>query len=169
MLLPNSTLVSVISQMVTPAILILAAGSLITTTMTRLGRVTDRVRGLIALGYEFRAAGNALMLGRVEEMMGELERRSRLSERALVSSYVAIGTFLACCLSIALADLFRQGLWVPIVLAVAGSAALFIATFMLVLEARIARGSISSELAYYREDAAAQAAGVPAAYVGDDR
>jgi hypothetical protein len=72
----------IISAMITPALLILASGSLIATALVRLARVVDRVRRL----SETRDAPAA----------GELhrhERRALLAERAVRLYYCAVVCF----------------------------------------------------------------------------
>lgn len=43
----QSPALAIISAMITPAILILASGNLVNSTLTRLGRIVDRTRALI--------------------------------------------------------------------------------------------------------------------------
>ena len=155
----NSVFLSVISQMVTPAILIMAAGSLVSTTMVRMARVTDRVRELLRAGREQLASQRTADVARTTRMLRELEGRMWLSERALISSYSAIGMFLGCVLSIALTDLLRIWYWLPILFAMAGGTLLFVSTAMLMLEAQRATGSIRSEIIDYQQDVGEIAAG----------
>lgn len=155
----SSVFLSVISQMVTPAILIMAAGSLVSTTMVRLARVTDRVRELVRLGREELAAGRTLDLVRTTRMLRELEGRSWLSERSLISSYSAIGMFLGCVLAIALTDLMHIWYWLPILFAMVGGTLLFASTALLMLEAQRATGGIRAEIVDYQQDVGEVAAG----------
>ena len=148
----NSVFLSVISQMVTPAILIMAAGSLVSTTMARLARVTDRARELLRLGREQLSAGDTEELARTTRMLRELQGRSWLSEHSLIASYSAIGMFLGCVLSIALTDLLHIWYWLPILFAMAGGAMLFASTAMLMLEAQRATGGLRSEILDYNLD-----------------
>lgn len=117
----NSVFLAVISQMVTPAILIMAAGSLVSTTMLRLTRITDRARELVREGRAAHQAGQDESLVRINRMLRELEGRSWLSERSLIASYSAIGMFLGCVLSIALTDLLKIWYWLPVIFALAGA------------------------------------------------
>ena len=91
----HSTL-GVLSAMITPAVLILATGSLILTTTNRLVRVVDRVRVMLP---EFEAQAeheptDAIALERRTMMFAQLDRatvRARLIQRALTRLYLALG------------------------------------------------------------------------------
>ena len=55
-LAPNPGL-AIISTMITPAVLILAAGSMVTSTFSRLVRISDRARALMAAVDDARKTG----------------------------------------------------------------------------------------------------------------
>ena len=100
---------TLLSSMITPAVLISACGTLIFSTATRLARIVDRVREL-SHGME------ALFRGEVadfpEERRAEIERqlsfyvrRSRLVQRSLTAFYVALGIFVGATIGIGVAHL----------------------------------------------------------------
>ena len=98
---PNlDTTISVISAMITPAVLILATGSLILTTTNRLVRVVDRVRAMLP-EFEQQAAEkslDALQQERRDMLFRQLDRatiRARLIQKALARLYIALSVFLA--------------------------------------------------------------------------
>src|SRR5688500_20212368 len=98
---PNlDTTISVISAMITPAVMILATGSLILTTTNRLVRVIDRVREMLP---EFEKQATEPTLDALAEekramLFEQLDRatiRARLIQKALARLYIALSVFLA--------------------------------------------------------------------------
>jgi hypothetical protein len=142
--LPSTAL---ISAMITPAILILATGSLVTSTLTRLSRVVDRTRFLIerlqqALreGDDVRAETNRMLLRRYT-------RRNALVERALSAYYLAIGFFVAACLAIAFDNFMRDTVpWLAPALTVAGAIVMLLGTIAIFLETNMAHNIMVLEI-----------------------
>jgi len=99
---PMHPSLQVVTGMITPAILILAAGSLVSGTLVRVGRIVDNIRALIARGELMRRAGNDNALRIVDRQLDFLLRRSDLARTALVSYYTAISLFLLSILFIGL-------------------------------------------------------------------
>ncbi len=83
---------ALIAAMLSPALLILAAGSLIAAALVRLGRVVDRVRALAALDVR---------LATMDEL-SHYERRASLALAAITSYFVAVAFFVAAGAAIAL-------------------------------------------------------------------
>jgi hypothetical protein len=141
---------AVISAMLTPAILILAAGSLANSTLVRLARTVDRTRQLIAEGDLFHRAGNmkavAIIGGRVDVQV----RRAELARRALGGYYLAIAMFLLASLVIALNQILgdRYPYAGPIIV-ILGGFVLFIATATIVIEVNISAGTLREEVRQY--------------------
>ena len=76
---PLSPSVSIISEMITPALLILASGSLLGTVVARLGRVVDRARKIAAdLNSDATKRDET-----ARETMHLLERRETCFERSM--------------------------------------------------------------------------------------
>jgi hypothetical protein len=73
-----SGLLSIISAMITPAILILATGSLVASTLTRLGRIVDRARSLLRDIREFRITGDTINAALSEDWLKSYDRVWRL-------------------------------------------------------------------------------------------
>jgi hypothetical protein len=113
---------SVLSAMITPAVLISACGSLIMATSSRANRAVDRARDVAALFAALQQAPPERELLDEERRMlfRQLDlttRRSRLLQRALARLYSALGTFVATSVAIGLVAVSgRQYTWVPVAL-----------------------------------------------------
>jgi hypothetical protein len=143
---------SVVSAMITPAILILAAGSLVNTTLVRLGRAADQSRWLIAQGDQFHAAGNRKAMRVIEERLERQLKRASLSRLALTGYYVAIALFLVASLAIAINEL--SGDPFPMVgpaIVILGGIALLMSTFAVVIEVNVSAGTLREEARQFRE------------------
>ncbi|HME81207.1 MAG TPA: DUF2721 domain-containing protein [Candidatus Eremiobacteraceae bacterium] len=144
----------VVTGMITPAILILAAGSLVQGTLIRLGRIVDNIRALIARGLEMRQAGNEHALLLIDQHLSILQRRNELARTALVCYYVAISLFLLSTLVIALTLLFHSKLdWLGPVIVMLGGTFLFAGSAAFVLEVNVSAGSTRQEIQWYRQRA----------------
>jgi hypothetical protein len=143
----SASYLPIISEMITPAILILAAGSLVNSTLTRLARIVDRTRVLIDLVAASREHGD---LGGVQwagSWFPIYQRRISLVERALTMFYTAIGMFVASSLAITVDHFIPDTLpWVSVSLAVLGVSFLLIGTVALVIETHTAAGSVRREI-----------------------
>jgi hypothetical protein len=143
---------SVLSAMITPAVLISACGSLIITTSSRLMRAVDRVR---EMSLRFAELGDHPPEGQdVEDerrmLFGQLDlntRRARLLQRALARLYWALGAFVGTSVAIGLvAASGRQYTWVPIGFGLTGAGLLLYASVLLVHESRIALAALEAEM-----------------------
>ena len=146
-----SSALQILSAMITPAILIMACGSLVMTTSSRLIRCVDRVRDFATEIDALDQAGSKNQ-PRYEMLIFQLERtaqRARLLQRALGRLYGAIGVFVATSVSIgALALLDLHIAWVSLLLGFIGAGLLFSASIMLILESRIALALTYAEMDY---------------------
>jgi len=143
----TSGLLGIISAMITPAILILATGSLVASTLTRLGRIVDRARALLRDIAEFRRQGDSISASLSEGWLQSYQRRSQFAERALTIYYIAIFLFVAASLAIAIDDITRGYVpWLALTLTVLGAFCLFAGTAALVFETNIATGQILLEI-----------------------
>lgn len=143
---------AVLTAMITPAVLISACGTLILSTSTRLGRVVDRVRNLSDLFEELAHGGRQVEL--LEErralIFGQLDgltSRARLLQRAMTAFYVALGVFVLTSVAIGLVTVVRTSYtWAPVVLGLLGACFLFYGSLLLIVEARLALGTIRTEM-----------------------
>ena len=139
----------ILSAMITPAVLILACGSLVMTTSSRLIRCVDRVR---AFTSEIDALDQAQSTDqpRYDMLIYQLERtatRARLLQRALSRLYAGIGTFVATSVAIGVFALLEiHQAWIPLLLGFIGAGLLFSASIMLIMESRIALALTYAEM-----------------------
>jgi hypothetical protein len=149
-----SSAIGVLSSMITPAVLILACGSLIMTTSSRLVRAVDRVREMLPDFEVFAKKETFDDLDREKqkhmfEQLGRLTTRSRLLQLSLMQLYGALGTFLATSVAIGLESLFMiESAWAPLGLGFLGAALLFSASAFLIVESRIALRANFEEMDY---------------------
>jgi len=137
---------ALIAAMLSPALLILAAGSLIAAALVRLGRVVDRVRVLGA--PDARPAT-------VEELAHH-ERRASFALAAITSYFVAIAFFVAAGAAIALDHAAHDTLtWLPISLTLAGMALIVAGVAAMALESRDSATLVANDIARLRERYAA--------------
>lgn len=143
---------SLLTAMITPAVLISACGTLIMSTSMRLARIVDRVREL-SIQIE------PLFLGEVtdfaDERRAEVERqlavhtrRGKIIQNALTGFYISLAFLVAATVSIGLTTLVRQLNWLPAVLGMAGTVALFYGSVLLIAETRLALQSVNSEMQF---------------------
>jgi hypothetical protein len=143
----SSPFLAVISAMITPAILILATGSLVSSTLIRVGRIVDRARIIMDQVAELRRAGDETRAAITVGWLLQYRRRAALVERALTLYYSAIGVFVAGSLAITIDDLTRDAVpWLSLCLVVIGAIFLFAGTVALVIETNMATGGLRREI-----------------------
>lgn len=143
---------SVLTAMITPAVLISACGTLILSTSHRLGRVVDRVRALSTRIEEL--ALQPEELGFIEErralvfdQLDRLTSRARLLQRCMTIFYLALAIFVATSVLIGLvAATSAQNGWMPVVMGLTGACFLFYGSILLIFEARLAYLTIRREM-----------------------
>jgi len=137
----------IISASLTPAILILAAGSLVSSTLTRLARIVDRARVMLDRVEVLRERGDHQGVSANTAWLRMYARRANLAERALSMYYTAIGLFVACSLAITIDNLTHDSIpWLSLVLVVTGALFLFLGTAALVIETNMATGILREEI-----------------------
>jgi hypothetical protein len=131
---------AIITAMITPALLILASGSLIATVLVRLARIVDRLRKL----GEAHESTNAAEIDRHE-------RRALLAERALTFFFSAITCFVLAGFAIVLDRAASDVVWLlPVLIVSAGMALIVAGCAAMLAETRLAVGQIKDELARLR-------------------
>lgn len=147
----TSTL-SVLSAMITPAVLILACGSLILTTSQRLTRVIDRVRELSA-EVELLAADTSSedyvneKRTALFDFMHRAITRARFLQFALTFLYVALSTFVGTSVAIGVVGMTGFDLsTTALVLGFIGAALMLGASFLLIIESRVGLASTYAEM-----------------------
>jgi hypothetical protein len=143
---------SVLSAMITPAVLISACGQLIFSTSNRLARIVDRVRALTQVVEQlFSGAISDFPEERKNEVdvqLGFYAQRSRLVQEALTAFYIALGLFVATTLGIGLTPFLPAIAFLPGLLGIAGAVTLFYGSMLLIREARLALRSVNQEMEF---------------------
>ena len=141
-----------LSAMVMPAVLISASSMLVLSTSARLARVVDRVRALAAdletHSTEAPSEIGALRWQEVERQLGLQTRRGRLIQRALTSFYIGLSIFVGTTMSIAGVSYLGYAIWLPGVLALLGTLALFYGCMLLIGETGLALRSVDLEMEF---------------------
>lgn len=128
---------AIIGAMITPALLILASGSLIATTLVRLARVVDRVRTL-GESSEMRASASAFR---------RHERRALLAERALQRYFAAVVCFVLSGITIGIDHFAGNRLtWLPVAITSVGMCLIVAGTAATLAECRLAATELRAEI-----------------------
>jgi hypothetical protein len=142
---------SLLSAMITPAVLISACGTLVFSTATRLARIVDRVRELsLTMETLFRGEGDFPEERRaeIERQLGFYVRRSRLVQRSLTAFYVALGIFVAATIAIGVTAFVPEIAFLPSALGIVGALELFYGCLLLIREMRLAQKAVDSEMEF---------------------
>lgn len=143
--------------MITPAVLILASGSLIMTTSQRLSRVIERVR---KISQEFMAierstdpeSQNEVKRRILYTLLRKSARRSLLLTRAMTYLYLSLGMFIATSLAIGVvAVVHSKYTWVPTALGMIGASLLFVSSAILIIESRLTLDVVTDEVDFVIE------------------
>lgn len=150
---PKISGLTLLTAMITPAVLISACGTLIFSTSNRLGRLVDRVREL------GKSMGSVLTSGELEfrdlrrrELDLQLSinaKRTRLIQHSLTGFYLSLGAFVGTTVSIGAMGFVPELSWVPTVLGIAGTLVLFYSSVLLIGEARLSIRSVKSEMDFF--------------------
>jgi len=142
---------SVLSAMITPAVLISACGSLILATSDRLSKAVTRTREVS--DQLLPRAGDLDDAGRVEErrmlftQLDFVTTRSRLLQRALSRLYAALAFFVGTSVAIGLVGVTSSDYTIiPVGLGLYGAALLLYAAFLLIRESRFALAAVNAEM-----------------------
>ncbi|MHB8999150.1 MAG: DUF2721 domain-containing protein [Thermoanaerobaculia bacterium] len=145
-----SSAVAVLSAMITPAVLILASGSILTTTSSRLIRVIDRVRAIAAEAHTIgEGPGDPLMLRRRDvylQLLQSATRRAVLLQRAMTLLYLAISGFILTSLTIGGISVAEVDLgWIALLFGFVAAVLLLSASLVLIFESRHALAATNLE------------------------
>ncbi|HEX7151283.1 MAG TPA: DUF2721 domain-containing protein [Thermoanaerobaculia bacterium] len=149
-----SSVLEVLSAMITPAVLILASGSLILTTSNRLTRVVDRVREMAKEVEELeeKVEPQPHLEEKRTLLFAQLDRstrRSRILQKSMTRLYIALAMFVATSVAIGIVTLFGVHFaWVPLSLGFIGAGLMFSASVHLIFESRIALQTTYAEMDY---------------------
>ena len=156
----------ILSSMITPAVLILASGSLIMTTSQRLSRVIERVR---KISIEFTQLENEKVSSKEAKieilytLLVKSARRCKLLTRAMTLLYLSLGLFVTTSLTIGVVAITHlRYTWIPTAIGMIGALTLFASSAILIIESRLTYSVIADEVDYVIE---ASKANAPAATV----
>ena len=143
--------ISVLSAMITPAVLISACGSLILATSDRLSKAITRTReiasALIPRAADQRADSREEERRMLFVQLDFVTTRSRLLQRALSRLYAALGFFIGTSVTIGLVAVTDSRLTIiPVALGLGGTALLLYAAFLLIRESRFALVAVNEEM-----------------------
>jgi hypothetical protein len=133
--------------MVTPALFIVGAASLVASALVRMARIVDRARVLASAAYD----GSWEKHGATSDVLGRwLDRhaaRARYAERSIALLYAAVVLFIATALAIVL-DRATGGMlvWLPVALAIVGAFLLLGGGAWMVAESRLSIEQIQEEI-----------------------
>lgn len=142
--------------MITPAVLILASGSLILTTSQRLSRVIDRVRKISVEFSEIEMKEKDAHTENKRKILYNLLRKSamrcRLLTRAMTILYISLGFFVATSLTIGIVSVLHTSYsWVPTAFGLMGASLLFVSSAILIVESRLTLRVVADEIDYVIE------------------
>ena len=149
-----SAALTVLTSMITPALLLSACGTFILSTSQRLGRVIDRVRRLSDLMDDLMRGDSRVelvdqRLTAIFDMIDRQSARAKLLARALVVFYIAAGAFIATSVSIGIITLYDvTKAWIPLAFGIGGAVLLFFGSVVLMFEARLAVRSLHLETTF---------------------
>lgn len=143
--------VSVLSAMITPAVLISACGSLIIATSDRLNKAVTRAReisdALMPRSPDQRSDRRDEERRMLFVQLDYATTRSRLLQRALSRLYGALGFFIGTSVAIGLVAVTSSHFTiVPVALGLGGASLLLYASFLLVKESRFALAAVNDEM-----------------------
>jgi hypothetical protein len=151
----NSVVITMLSAMITPAVLILACGSLSLTTSQRLSRSIARTRKISLDLKEIKQGILSVPEGEPEILYRQMvssASRSVLLQRVMTFLYLAMSLFIATSLLIGIFEIMHwERSWILIGLPMLGSVALLIASILLIMETRLALDSVTGEMRFRLE------------------
>ena len=154
---------SILSSMITPAVLILACGSLIMTTSQRLSRVIERVRKIAQEFMQIKKSDEPdLAIENKRRILYRLlqksAKRSKLLVRAMTLLYISLGLFVATSLAIGVVAITHARFtWIPTAIGVTGAIMLFVSSAVLVVESRMTLSVIGDEMDFVLESSRSNA------------
>lgn len=148
----NSLVISLLTAMITPAVLIMACGQLSLTTSQRLSRSIARTRTVYK---ELKDIKEGKTLATREERLNLHDQITKSSRRVLIlqvvmsTLYIALMLFIASSLMIGIFEIMSWVRhWILIAVPMAGTIALFTASILLIMETRLALRTVGEEIRY---------------------
>lgn len=135
--------VQIIQAMITPALLILASGSLIATVLARVGRIVELVRKIAEA-----VKSSATEISETDrKLLLTLRKRAELAERAMIAYYAAVVCFVLTCLLIGIDRFVNHMIYfVPVTTAMIGVILVLAGSAFMVSECRVAMHQLRGEI-----------------------
>jgi hypothetical protein len=148
----NSLAISLLTAMITPAVLIMACGQLSLTTSQRLSRSISRTRTiyneLMDIKSGKREATEEEKI-KLHLMITQTTRRTILLQKVMSLLYIALLFFIASSLMIGIFEIMNWVRhWILITIPIIGAIALFSSSILLIMETRLALLSVENEMKY---------------------
>jgi hypothetical protein len=144
--------ISILTTMVTPAVLILASGSLLLTTSQRLNRSIERTRKLSIELKEIRTGKKAVNEPErflYQRLLSKAAERAILLQRAMTLLYIALFFFILESILIGVFEILKLVYsWILIIVSISGVILLFAASFTLIQETRLAFMAVKEEMRF---------------------
>jgi hypothetical protein len=148
----NSLVLSLLTAMITPAVLIMACGQLSLTTSQRLSRSITRTRSIYNELMEIKSGKREATEEekiKLHLMITQTTRRSILLQKVMSMLYIALLFFISSSLLIGIFEIMDWvRSWILITIPIIGSIALFSASILLIMETRLALQSVENEMKY---------------------
>lgn len=148
----NSLVISLLTAMITPAVLIMACGQLSLTTSQRLSRSISRTREIYKQLLEIKKGTREATPREKDSLHKQIvqtTRRTILLQKVMSMLYIALMFFITSSLLIGIfeiMDWIRH--WILITLPMVGAIALFSASILLIMETRLALQAVDNEMKY---------------------
>lgn len=144
---------SILSAMITPAVLILAASSLVLATSQRLGRTLDRTRLLSeAVEKNEKKEDSRETEAKTAMLMDQLHiasRRARLLQEAMLCLYLSLASLVLTSFSLGInIALAKEDRLIFVLPSILGVGFLFAASVLLIFESRMAFSAVNREMNY---------------------
>jgi hypothetical protein len=145
-------IITLLTAMITPAVLIMACGQLSLTTSQRLSRSIGRTRNLVDELKQINEGKKDVTdeeLLTIHIQISKTTQRSVLLQRVMSMLYIALMFFISSSLLIGVFEIMAWVRhWILIAVPMAGAVALFSASILLILETRLAISSVEQEMKF---------------------
>lgn len=144
--------ISLLTAMITPAVLIMACGQLSLTTSQRLSRSIARTRNIYTELKDIKVGKKAATVDEKLNLHIQITKSSRrviILQEVMSTLYIALMLFIASSLLIGIFELMAwERHWILIAIPMVGTLALFTASVLLILETRLALRTVGDEMKY---------------------
>jgi hypothetical protein len=148
----SSAVITLLTAMITPAVLIMACGQLSLTTSQRLSRSITRTRSIftelkeIKEGKKVYSDDEKIIL---HVQLNKSTKRTMLLQQVMSMLYISLMFFIASSLLIGIFEIMEWARhWILVVVPITGTISLFSASILLIMETRLALRSVDEEMKF---------------------